>query len=151
LIFLGVQPHPFIDRGHVAGSGHPQGDEHLGPGEDVLVEHRGPLGDHSQPDPTGPAAAHQVLDRPEQALPTGIGALRGERVGLVQHQVQRVPVPVVQPFREIGHEPACGGLGQGGQVQYRGDAFVDDQVGEQLTGGLGQRQVGVITAEDDHR
>ena len=77
--------------------------------------------------------------------------MRGERVGLIQHQVQRIPVPVVQPFREIGHEPPRGGLGQGGQVQYRGDAFVDDQVGEQHPGGLGQRQVGVITPEDDHR
>jgi len=109
LIFLGVQPHPFIDRGHVAGSGHPQGDEHLGPGEDVLVEHRGPLGDHSQPDPTGPAAAHQVLDRREQALPTGIGALRGERVGPIQHQVQRVPVPVVEPYPNLeGHKASVG-------------------------------------------
>ena len=112
-------------------------------GEECAVN--GALADHGQPDPTGAAAAHQVFDRAEQALPAGVGALRGERVGPIQHQVQRVPVPVVEPFGEIGHKPPRGALGKGGQIQYRGAAFVDHQVGEKRAGGLGQRQVGVIT------
>jgi len=115
-----------------------------------LLEEFGGAGRCGDTDASG-GASHQVLDRAEQALSTGIGALRGEGVGLVQHQVQGVPVPVIEPFGEIGHEPPAGGLGQGGQIQHRGDAFVDHQVGEQHPGGLGQRQVGVITAEDDHR
>jgi len=49
------------------------------------------LADHGQPDPAGAAAPHQVLDRTEQALPARIGALRGEGVGLIQQQVQRIP------------------------------------------------------------
>jgi len=42
-------------------------------------------------------------------------------------------------------------LDRADRSQHRRDAFVDHQVGEQLPGGLGQRQVGVITPEDDHR
>jgi len=137
LVFLGVQPDPFVDRGNITGPRHPQGDEDLGLGEDVFVEHGGPLGDQGDADPAGAAASDEVFDRAEQALPARVGALGGEGVGLVQHQVQGIAVSVIEPFGEVGHEPAPGGLGQGGQVQHGRDAFVDHEVGEESAGGLG--------------
>jgi len=74
LVFLGVQPDPFIDRGNITGPGHPQGDEDLGLGEDVFVEHGGSLGDQGDADPAGAAASDEVFDRAEQALPDNTSA-----------------------------------------------------------------------------
>ncbi|MGI8434894.1 MAG: hypothetical protein ACR2LE_09200, partial [Nocardioidaceae bacterium] len=92
-----------------------------------LLEEFGGAGRCGNTDASG-GASHQVLDRAEQALSTGVGALRGEGVGLVQHQVQGVHVPVIEPFGEIGHATPAGELRTGGPIQHREDMFVADQV-----------------------
>ena len=78
-----------------------EGHEDLDLGEDVLREDGRPLGDERDADPARAAAADQVLNGAEHPLLAVERPLRGEGVRLVEHQVERRAVPVIQRLREV--------------------------------------------------
>jgi len=63
------------------------------------------LGDEGHPDAAGPAAPHQIFDRPSSALLSLHGPLRGEGVGLIEDQMPRLPILVIEALGNVGHEP----------------------------------------------
>jgi hypothetical protein len=151
LVGLAVDADPVVDRGAVLRRDHPQRHEHLDLGQDVLVEHRGALRDEGHPEAAGAASADEVLDGAEESLGALLGALRRERVGLVEHEVQRLAVAAVQLLGEVGHESHLAGLSEQAEVEDEADAVVDDEVGDDAAGGLFERRVAVVAAEDDDR
>jgi len=62
------------------------------------------------------------------------GALRRKGIGLVQDQVQRLAVLVVEPFRKIRHEPRLLAFSEMRQVEHHREAFFYYDVSDDLTG-----------------
>ena len=79
-------------------------EQDVGLAQHVLVQHGRALGDQPRHEAAHTAASHDLLDLPQQRLPVRLGPLRRPKVGLVQHQVQRLRVGLVQGFRERCHE-----------------------------------------------
>ncbi len=109
------------------------------------------LGDERGPEPSLPAAADQVLYRPQEAGVLGYGALGSEQVGLVCDDVQRFSVAVLEALKEVRGEAAGGALGQLRQIEDGGGPLVVDDVGEQLSARLLEGDVAVVAAEEDDR
>ncbi|MDQ3154485.1 MAG: hypothetical protein M3R63_23115 [Actinomycetota bacterium] len=146
-----MQTHPLIDRDDVADAGHPQRNEHLGLRQNVLVQHGRPLRYRCATQTAGTAAAHQVLIRTKQPGALRAGALRGEEVRVLDHEVQRVPVTPVDALKEVRGAAALAALGALREVEHHGVALVDDEIGHRRLRIDRQRQVGVLVAEDHHR
>lgn len=121
------------------------------PGQHVFVEQGAALGHQRNADTARPATAHEILDRAEHALLALLRALRREGVGLVEHELERLAVAVVQPLREVGHEADLLAFAEVGEIEHGCESFVNDQIGDQLAGSDIQRYVAVVAAEDHDR
>jgi hypothetical protein len=102
------------------GATRPQRDEHLDLRQDVLVEHGGRCVMSVIPSPRARPRRTRSSIGAEQPLGALHRALRRERVGLVEHQVQRLAVAVVEPLGEVGHERICSALRNRREVEHDG-------------------------------
>src|SRR5579871_578417 len=95
---------PGVDRISVLRRDRAETHETLGLCEHVLVEDGAPLSDKRKPNAARAAAADEVLHRAEHPLLASLRPLRGERVGLVDHQVKRLAVTMIEPLAEGRHK-----------------------------------------------
>jgi hypothetical protein len=90
--------------------------------------------------------------RPSSALASGSGRCGAPQIGLVQHQVQRLPVGLVQRLSEGCHEPAArGGAAEFREIDDAGERARADQPAEGRAHALVERHVGVPAAEHHDR
>ena len=113
------------------------------------MHHRRALGDQPGDEAPHAAAAHDLLDPAQEQLRIRQRSLRRPQVGLVQHQVQRLAVRLVERLGERRHEPAQGRAAtQLRKVHHAGEQRVlADQAAEGGAHAVIDVHVGVAAAE----
>jgi hypothetical protein len=139
---------PRVDRLAVLWRDRPQRDQHLDLRQHVFVQHGAALCHQRDADATGSAAPHQVFDCAQHAFLALQWPLRRESVGLIEHQLERHAIAVVQSLGKVGHKAGLLALAEVREVEHGRDPLIDHQVGDHLSGGELQRHIAVVAAQD---
>lgn len=119
---------------------------------DSLVHHRRPLRDQPRDEAAYSAAPDDLLDPAEQAGLFRQRPLRRPEVRLVQHQVQRLVVGLVEYLGERRHEaPPSGTAAKFRQIDHAGQRLSGNQPAQCRTHAFRQRHVRMSSAEHHDR
>jgi hypothetical protein len=94
-----------------------------------------------------------ALQRPKVGAerPSAHRALRREGVGLIEHQMQRLPILVVEPFGKLRHEAGLLAFAEMREVEHDREAFFHYDVGDDLARAHLEGHVAVFAADDHDR
>jgi hypothetical protein len=129
-----VHPDPGVNGLPILWRNGPKRHEDLRLRQDIFVQDGGPLGDQRHPEASGPATPDEVFDGAQQALLPFHWPLGCERIGLVKHQMEGLPVFVVEPLGEVGHQAGLLALPAVGEVEDHRETFFHHQIRDALTG-----------------
>src|SRR5215213_3936192 len=125
LLPVGLTLDPGADRLAVLARGQFHRDQDVGLRQHVLVDDRRPLRDQPRDKASHAAAAHDLLDMTEQAFPAFDRPLRCPQIRLVENQVQRFLIGLVDRFGKGRHEAAARRVAaEFGQVDDRGQRLL---------------------------
>jgi hypothetical protein len=120
-------------------------------GENALVDECGPLAYEGHAETASAPAADEVVDGADESFGAALDALRNEGVRFVDGEMESLAILAVETLGEVGHETSGGALGEVADVEDDGLARVDDEVGQDLPGGLLEGDVALFAAEDVDR
>jgi hypothetical protein len=120
----------------------------IGLRQHVLVHHGRALRDQPRDETTYAAAPDDFLDMPEETLPPFDRPLRRPQIGLVEDEVQRLLVRLVERFGKSRHEPSARRVAaELGEIDDTGERLACDYAAE-CGARLGDdRHVGMLPAE----
>jgi hypothetical protein len=116
------------------------------------VHDRRPLRDQPRDETAHAAAPDDFLDMAEETLPAFDRPLRRPQIGLVEHEMQRLVIRLVQRFGKSRHEaPARGVAAELRQIDDTDQRFSGNQAAESRPHFGGDRHIGMTAAKHYNR